>query len=228
MIDSCAPLINSELKQVDEILRKYGNNDDAVMSASELDGFFIAVISSPRLITQDEWLPALWGGEDKMPQWDSVEESLCFMDLCQRHWNYLADTLRNDQQGFLPLLLIIDGVVDASHWSFGYMYGVTVAKWSEMPSRMQKALDVIGLHGLEENYPRVDALTPEQLQASIKLIDQTVIKIYNHWLPQRPPQTGHSLPPTVSYSVVKSDDKTGRNDPCPCGSGKKFKKCCLH
>ena len=20
--------------------------------------------------------------------------------------------------------------------------------------------------------------------------------------------------------------KTGRNDPCPCGSGKKFKKCC--
>ena len=22
--------------------------------------------------------------------------------------------------------------------------------------------------------------------------------------------------------------KTGRNDPCPCGSGKKYKKCCLH
>jgi hypothetical protein len=21
--------------------------------------------------------------------------------------------------------------------------------------------------------------------------------------------------------------KTGRNDPCPCGSGKKFKRCCL-
>lgn len=22
--------------------------------------------------------------------------------------------------------------------------------------------------------------------------------------------------------------KIGRNDPCPCGSGSKFKKCCLH
>ena len=22
--------------------------------------------------------------------------------------------------------------------------------------------------------------------------------------------------------------KIGRNDPCPCGSGKKFKRCCLH
>ena len=26
--------------------------------------------------------------------------------------------------------------------------------------------------------------------------------------------------------VVSSEDKVGRNDPCPCGSGKKYKKCC--
>jgi preprotein translocase subunit SecA len=26
--------------------------------------------------------------------------------------------------------------------------------------------------------------------------------------------------------VRRSGDKVGRNDPCPCGSGKKFKKCC--
>jgi preprotein translocase subunit SecA len=26
--------------------------------------------------------------------------------------------------------------------------------------------------------------------------------------------------------VGKKDDKVGRNDPCPCGSGKKYKKCC--
>ena len=25
---------------------------------------------------------------------------------------------------------------------------------------------------------------------------------------------------------LKSTDKPGRNDPCPCGSGKKYKKCC--
>ena len=27
---------------------------------------------------------------------------------------------------------------------------------------------------------------------------------------------------------VRNAVKIGRNDPCPCGSGKKFKKCCLH
>lgn len=29
-------------------------------------------------------------------------------------------------------------------------------------------------------------------------------------------------------SFMTAGAKTGRNDPCPCGSGKKFKKCCLH
>ena len=27
--------------------------------------------------------------------------------------------------------------------------------------------------------------------------------------------------------IVRGFDKTGRNDLCPCGSGKKFKKCCI-
>ncbi|XNM49082.1 SEC-C metal-binding domain-containing protein [Escherichia coli] len=25
---------------------------------------------------------------------------------------------------------------------------------------------------------------------------------------------------------IKAEEKPGRNDPCPCGSGKKFKQCC--
>jgi SEC-C motif-containing protein len=35
--------------------------------------------------------------------------------------------------------------------------------------------------------------------------------------------TGKLLPPPP---VVRQGPKAGRNDPCPCGSGKKFKKCC--
>ena len=33
------------------------------------------------------------------------------------------------------------------------------------------------------------------------------------------------LPPPTTY--VRETPKVGRNDPCPCGSGKKYKKCCL-
>ncbi len=31
--------------------------------------------------------------------------------------------------------------------------------------------------------------------------------------------------PILSQPVQRTDDKVGRNDPCPCGSGKKYKKC---
>ena len=34
--------------------------------------------------------------------------------------------------------------------------------------------------------------------------------------------------PQVPKTVVRQGDKVGRNDPCPCGSGKKYKKCCLN
>lgn len=30
----------------------------------------------------------------------------------------------------------------------------------------------------------------------------------------------------VTPAAKKADSKPGRNDPCPCGSGKKFKQCC--
>ena len=32
---------------------------------------------------------------------------------------------------------------------------------------------------------------------------------------------------TDETPYVRGTQKVGRNDPCPCGSGKKFKKCCM-
>ncbi len=32
---------------------------------------------------------------------------------------------------------------------------------------------------------------------------------------------------TAAETFVRASPKIGRNDPCPCGSGKKYKKCCL-
>lgn len=44
------------------------------------------------------------------------------------------------------------------------------------------------------------------------------------------PQAGPSVPPTSRPMLgldSESKRRVGRNDPCPCGSGKKFKQCCL-
>ncbi|WP_202943861.1 SEC-C metal-binding domain-containing protein [Natranaerobius thermophilus] len=35
------------------------------------------------------------------------------------------------------------------------------------------------------------------------------------------------LPEKEFTNAKQSNNKIGRNEPCPCGSGKKYKKCCL-
>jgi len=44
-------------------------------------------------------------------------------------------------------------------------------------------------------------------------------------LPPRP--SASEYPPYVPFKPIRNEAaKVGRNDPCPCGSGKKYKKCC--
>jgi hypothetical protein len=49
-----------------------------------------------------------------------------------------------------------------------------------------------------------------------------------------PPSTRSKTIPSSGFDYHRPTNnaskktKTGRNDPCPCGSGKKYKKCCLH
>jgi SEC-C motif len=46
----------------------------------------------------------------------------------------------------------------------------------------------------------------------------------NEWrLENYDPKQGKSRPPPAMHD---SPVKVGRNNPCPCGSGKKYKKCC--
>lgn len=48
-----------------------------------------------------------------------------------------------------------------------------------------------------------------------------LIAINTHWAPQRKSQAG-----TLAHGPVRrAAPKVGRNDPCPCGSGKKYKHC---
>jgi preprotein translocase subunit SecA len=54
-----------------------------------------------------------------------------------------------------------------------------------------------------------------------------IIKEGEEELLQRKRQVTYGEPTRLGRSsTVRKTEKTGRNDPCPCGSGKKYKKCC--
>ena len=48
-------------------------------------------------------------------------------------------------------------------------------------------------------------------------LEAVIPDIRRYWLPRRK---------SAVATVQRDTPKVGRNDPCPCGSGKKFKKCC--
>ena len=62
---------------------------------------------------------------------------------------------------------------------------------------------------------------PHQERDPQKVLNQ-FIKLYNY-LKRR---LGRDELPTLHPAVIKATKRPGRNDPCSCGSGKKYKKCC--
>jgi len=43
---------------------------------------------------------------------------------------------------------------------------------------------------------------------------------------KQPGPAGMSVPPSANVNEPRRHNKMGRNELCPCGSGKKYKKCC--
>ena len=66
---------------------------------------------------------------------------------------------------------------------------------------------------------RFEPMTPEQLKEQRRRQEQTKHSRYQF---SAPPKAASPKPGTV----VRKEEKVGRNDPCSCGSGKKYKKCC--
>jgi uncharacterized protein YecA (UPF0149 family) len=48
---------------------------------------------------------------------------------------------------------------------------------------------------------------------------------YDHLAQDMTDQAQAAAPQKIE-TIVRDMPRVGRNDPCPCGSGKKFKKCC--
>lgn len=218
------PLTEKELQWLDEMLEKYGN-DASIVDVAELDGLLTAVLSGPRSIEPSEWLVALWGGEKRIPKWSNEREMNRFMDLCFQHMNDIADRLAEFPEQFDPLFGVREtegqDFTVVEEWCFGYMRGVALSDWSSLPQDLQPALDAIALHGKEENFPQLEQLSPEEMEQRFAAIRPAALALHDYWIAQP------EAVPAPQQPVV-AEQKPGRNDPCFCGSGKKYKQCCLH
>lgn len=218
------PLTEKELQWLDEMLDKYGS-EASIVDVAELDGLLTAVLSGPRTIEPGEWLVALWGGEKHIPKWSNEREMNRFMELCFQHMNDIADRLADFPEQFDPLFGVREtegqDFTVVEEWCFGYMRGVALSDWSSLPEALQPALDAIALHGKEENFPQLENLSPEEMEERFAAIRPAALALHDYWIAQP-----EAIPAPPQPVVI--EQKPGRNDPCFCGSGKKYKQCCLH
>lgn len=221
------PLTEKELEWLEEVLEKYGN-DRSVVDVAELDGLLTAILSGPAMVEPSKWLVALWGGKEHIPRWSSERELNRFMDLTFQHMNDISDRLIEYPDQFEPLFGVHETeegeeFTVVEEWCYGYMRGWSLTDWSTLPKEHESALKAIALHGSEENAPVLEQMSDQEIEKSIEEIKPAALALHDYWLSQQPQE---SASPASTPIVVAP--KVGRNDPCPCGSGKKYKSCCLN
>jgi uncharacterized protein len=234
MPDLSSPLSEAELAELDDaLLNRFDEDaepvsgDEGIIDVSELDGLLTAVVSSPVMIMPSHWLPAVWG--DYPPVFETDAEVERVFSLMVRHLNGIAATLMNSPAEFEPLFEFreVDGqeftIVD--EWCEGYLRGIELAQelGANLDAASEELLTPIRAFTEASDWPGHDLpdfVDTVKLQQSIA---PNVRALHAYWLERRVDPV-----PPGSRPYQRSTPRVGRNDPCPCGSGKKFKKCCLH
>jgi uncharacterized protein len=214
-LSQAAPM---SLQELDEFLTS-DSAPDRSMALSNLDGFLTAVAIGPDRIKPSEWLPRIWG--DETPEFLSEEEANRVIGTILGRYNQIITQLRDDPDRYQPLIRQNEhGQVIARDWVAGFMDGVALRfhGWQALLKSKEYRNDfapiAVHLTDAQGNSP----LNPEEenvkalIEQAAELIPAAVRSIDRFFKQTRP--------------FFEGGTKVGRNDPCFCGSGKKFKKCC--
>ncbi len=112
------------------------------------------------------------------------------------------------------------------------------AKWMDHIDSMEQLRQGINLRAYAQRDPVVEYKfeAMDMFDEMIATIKEETVKVLFHVIPQSKIERKQVAKPmaenlggdgTVAKKPVVKADKVGRNDPCPCGSGKKYKHCCL-
>ena len=113
------------------------------------------------------------------------------------------------------------------------------AKWMDHIDSMEQLRQGINLRAYAQRDPVVEYKfeAMDMFEEMIATIKEETVKMLFHVVPQSKIERKQVAKPltenlggdgTVQKKPVVKAEKVGRNDPCPCGSGKKYKHCCLN
>jgi uncharacterized protein len=235
---SSRPLDDDDIVELAELLAAIPEERDA-LDVAMLDGFLVGVLLQPDLVLPTAWLPYVFdaqGGEVALP--DAVD-AIRAGDLIMRRYNELAACVVA-REPFDPIVFELEdeagraiggkaGIAALEPWAVGFASALDAFPGLAAAHQRDDEL-AAALTGVLRHLPASEQADPteraeyeahrNELDARAPLvdlddaIDELVACVFEAAEITRP-----------NRPVTRDTPKVGRNDPCPCGSGRKYKMC---
>lgn len=242
-----APLGPDDFDALDSALDAMRESDEEIPQWEFCEGFMAALVCTRRPIPPAEYWPVLLG-DGFVPA-----QQMEFVWNWKRRWLEIEESLDapveslEDERSWQPEVLDTRGAIAslpeeergdiageeipsfAQVWALGFMYAVenwpedwAAPRDKEAARMLDDALDNIVALTEDDNAKPTLSMYDENGPPSVsqQRLDDFGAAI---WAVYDLRQLWKSLGPKVE--TIRKEATPGRNDPCPCGSGKKYKKC---
>ena len=221
---------NEEMLNLNELEDAILNINEDALTIPEIHGFLTAILICPDFIPPSIWLPKIFNRENEMPEFRSDEEAQYVTNGLLAFYNSINEEIDDYPDPIFPVLgKSKNAKPDPWLWCSGFITGINLDEDAWFGSEDEYFLTLI--------FPIYYCYDPETFseisrtasgrkrrgfdKAMLDLIPESIVRIRAYWrskMPQYSKPQGHVIP--------FGKKKIGRNDPCPCGSGKKYKNCC--
>ena len=209
------------IERLDACLSRSEHGDD-VMLLTELDGFLAGLAVSPEPVPPAEWLDVVWDGDGAVFESDRAAAEA--RRLVVGHFNRVLRRL-DRPGGYAPVLEDdLDGSPLWEIWIAGFGKAVALRPdgWEAYAEAEDEDVRV-ALGVFLRLLDLADTVGSERDDVDAEL-DGAAPALIAGCL-----ETLHRARPGGDRALAAGSParRVGRNDPCPCGSGRKYKKCCL-
>lgn len=198
------------------------------MNLEMLDGYLAALIAGPAVVPVERWMPAVWSADEDGASFGSSASMRAAIAGVLGYYNELATTLSPDGE-WEPFCYAVEADSEiplADEWVTGFEQGLELwpQDWREglaeaEVNTIEELLDSVLQRWGDEAADAADADTRLEWLAESAA---AVRALYGQWR-----ALGRPAPAVLPVEVpAVATGGPGRNEPCPCGSGKKYKKCC--
>lgn len=225
MTDTKVPIEEIDLDFLDDFLLSDRVSEDA-MTLSELDGFLAGIAIGPASVEPEEWLPIVWG-DGSEPDFADEAQMAAVLGAIVGLYNDVVSQIA--ERTYIPILWTdTDGGPLPEGWAHAFLeaVGLRVDAWRPLLESERDGFILTPIYAFctEDGKPVLADMTKQEretirLNASDMIAD-AVLAVADYW--ERLAQGLDPLP----REPVRAAPKPGRNDPCSCGSGRKYKKCC--